>query len=436
MSSRIQNKKNKKQSQKKHSKTKKNISARTRRYSNKNNTNKYKSMKGGGGALPFKNLIARIESKLDGVKLDDNVKAYYKERYESLTEDGKKKAFAIILEEIKNQVQQEKFRNASNGAAAAARVVHHEPDAMPVFTIITTGLSNWGSENNVIEFYGIIMESLILHTFFGKFAKIQIYHYDSNLTPEQQAFIKKTETDITEKYSIPLTSEIYKKNLDPRDRLLEEIPGLDTRNCFHLDFANLDEGKPMITDSFISIGGQPIKKLYFGYWEPTYPQKYEDIIKGIKLIEINPDKSITTFADKMRALGVSRPNLFYPIPECEGIPRQVITIPGIRTMYQWGGLDAIELYKSLWHSSPEGMKTYITDYQKWLAATASGTLETIKANATRTVFCEFCPVRQCLETKFKLNDFRPHSRLCGLCFRLTKDTIGEEMMKNIPHTSD
>jgi len=69
-------------------------------------------------------------------------------------------------------------RLSSNGAAAAARVVHHEPGDMPVFTIITTGLSNAGSEDNVIVFYGIIMESLILHTFFGKISRIQVHHYD------------------------------------------------------------------------------------------------------------------------------------------------------------------------------------------------------------------------------------------------------------------
>ena len=154
-------------------------------------------------------------------------------------------------------------------------------------------------------------------------------------------------------------------------------------------------------------------------------------------MEINPDKSITTFADKLRLLelGVARPGLFYPIPECEGIPRQVITIPGIRTMYQWGGSDAIELYKSLWNSSHEVMKKYITDYKKWLVDSAFNTLEIIKDNTTPLEFCEFCPVRQCLNTKFRLNDSRPHPRLCGLCFRLTRATIGKEMIRNTPYAS-
>lgn len=47
----------------------------------------------------------------------------------------------------------------------------------------------------------------------------------------------------------------------------------------------------------------------------------------------------------------------------------------------------------------------------------------------------FCPVRQCLDTKFSLNDSRSHPRLCGLCLRLTHATIGKEMIKNTPPAS-
>lgn len=212
---------------------------------------------------------------------------------------------------------------------------------------------------------------------------------------------------------------------------MEEIPRLDTRNCFHLDFANLDERKPMITDSFISIKKQPIRKLYFGYWEP-YPPNYDDIIKHIKLMEINPDKSITTFADKMRDIGIKRPILFYSIPECKDIPKQVITIPGIRTMHQWGGVYAVELYKLLWSLSIGDMTAYIKSYQEELVKNAFDTLERIKANKTPADFCEFCPIRQCLKTEFPLDNSRPHHRLCGLCYRLTRETIGAEMMKNTP----
>lgn len=47
----------------------------------------------------------------------------------------------------------------------------------------------------------------------------------------------------------------------------------------------------------------------------------------------------------------------------------------------------------------------------------------------------FRPVRQCLDTKFSLNDSRSHPRLCGLCLRLTHATIGKEMIKNTPPAS-
>lgn len=440
--------KNKKNNKKNHSRTI-NKSSKTnklyyRRKTNKNNTHKtIKILK--GGALPIEDLIAIIESELGDIKLDDATKVYYTERYESFkTDKGKEDEFAKIIKEVRNQVQKEKAknktrtrnsrntRNIRNGAAAAvpSRVFSEPNSAMPVFTIITTGLSNWGTENNVINFYGIIMESLIMNTFFGKVASIQVHHYDSNISPEQSELIKQLETSITSNYGIQLKSTIYLKDLEPREITLQSLLGLDTRNYFHLDFANLDEN-----DSFLFINGFPIRKIYFGYWEPSYPQVYTDIIKQIKLMEINPDKSITTFADKLRALGVPRPNLFYPISECEGVPRQVITIPGIRAMYQWGGSNAIDLYKSLWHSSPEVMNKYITNYQKWLDETAFNTLERIKANKTPSEYCDFCPVRQCLDTKFRLNDSRPHPRLCGLCFRLTRDTIGNEMIRNTPPAS-
>jgi hypothetical protein len=314
---------------------------------------------------------------------------------------------------------------------------------MQVFTIITTGLSDWGSKDNVILFYGIIMESLIMNTFFSKVAKLQVHHYDSNLTENQKQLIRDIDTRIFETYSIPLESEIYTRDLHPSDKTLQSIHGLDTRNCFHLDFANLDSDEPEPRDSFLSIRGQPIRKVYFGYWEP-YPQNYADIIKHIKLMEINPDKSITTFADKMRDIGIKRPILFYSIPECEDIPKQVIsedipkqviTIPGIRTMHQWGGVYAVELYKLLWSLPIDGMKAYITSYQEELVKNAFDALERIKANKTPADFCEFCPIRQCLKTKFRLNDSRPHPRLCGLCNRLTKETIGKEIMKNTPPVS-
>lgn len=155
-------------------------------------------------------------------------------------------------------------------------------------------------------------------------------------------------------------------------------------------------------------------------------------------MEINPDKIITTFVDKLRELelgnGIDKPGLFYQIPECEGIPRSVITIPGLRTMFQWGGLDAVELYESLWQLSKQEMIRLIQTQQELLINNAFAKLEKIRNNRQlpRTQYCEFCRVRQCLETKFQLNESRPHPKLCGLCFRLTRESIGSEMMKNTP----
>jgi hypothetical protein len=139
----------------------------------------------------------------------------------------------------------------------------------------------------------------------------------------------------------------------------------------------------------------------------------------------------------MRDIEINNRRLFYSIPECDGIPKKVITIPGIRTMYQWGGLDAVELYKLLWSLPVGDMKAYITSYQNKLVDDAFATLEHIKAKAYKTPikFCEFCPIRQCLKTKFRLNDSRPHPRLCGLCFGLKRETIGKEIMKNSPPVS-
>jgi len=420
--------------------------------SNKNFSEKKKSIKQQkGGALPIEDLIAIIESEL-GRQLDKETKEYYTKRYESFkTDDGKEKEFAKIIDEIQNQKRIESKLSNSRLNVGAASVAAREPEirrgltresliseqiSQGMFTIITTGLSNWGRENNIIAFYGIIMESLIMNTFFGKISIIQAHHYDSNLK-EQAKLIKITETAIKENYGIQMESFIYNKDLEPLESHLQALRGIDSSNCFHLDFANLDEGKPY-TDSYLSIKGVPIRKMYFGYWESTYPREYADIIKQIKLMEINPDKTIITFVDKLRALysdiGIDKPGLFYHIPECEGIPRSVITIPGLRTMFQWGGLNAIELYESLWQLSAQDMIRLIHRQQELLINTAFILLEKIRKDriSPRTQYCEFCRVRQCLETKFPLNDSRPHPRLCGLCFRLTRETIGAEMIKNTP----
>jgi len=412
--------------------------------------NKYKSKQQKGGALPIEDLIAIIESEL-GRLLDNETKKYYKERYECFkTDDGKEKEFAKIIDEIQNQKRIESRLSNSRlnvGAAAAAarepeirrRLTRESSISGPIsqgmFTIITTGLSNWGRENNIIAFYGIIMESLIMNTFFGKISRIQVHHYDSNLTTAQSELIKTTETAIKKNYDIQIESIIHDKDLEPLESHLQALGGIDSSNCFHLDFANLDEGREY-TDSYLSINSVPIRKMYFGYWEPTYPPEYADIIKQIKLMEINPDKPITTFVDKLRVLDISidKPGLFYQIPECEGIPRSVITIPGLRTMFQWGGLNAIELYKSLWKLSTEDMIRLIHRQQESLINNAFAELEKIRKDriSKPQQYCEFCRVRQCLETKFQLNDSRPHPRLCGLCFRLTPETIGAEMIKNTP----
>lgn len=418
-----------------------------------------------GGALSTDDLISIIELELDA-KLDDTTKTYYTDRYERFNSAFEKEAeFTKIIAEIQHQIQMEHrhsntspaaaaratlpvpqrhitrisrySRNSGNGSAAAARVVQ-EPGAMIVFTIITTGLSNWGSENNVIKFYGIIMESLIMNTFFGKVARIQVHHYDSNLLKKQIDLIKTTETqiEILRIYKIHLASNIYNKDLEPREPSLQSISESDIRYCFHLDFANLDAELQEPLDSFLSIQGQPIRKMYFGYWESNYPDEYANIIKQIKLLEINPDpdKSITTVADKMRDIGIARPSLFYPIPECEGVPRQVITIPGIRTMYQWDGINAIELYDKLWRLPHDYMRVWLDGIHKKLIDNAFVKLESVRTNQTPLEYCEFCQVRQCLTTKFLLNEFRQHPRLCSICFKLTRNTIEKEIIKNTPHT--
>jgi hypothetical protein len=317
---------------------------------------------------------------------------------------------------------------------------------MPVFTIITTGLSNWGSEDNVIKFYGIIMESLIMNTFFGKVANLQVHHYDSSLSQRQPELIKKIESELTDKYGIPMVSNIYNKNLEPRDATLK-APGLNFRNCLHLDFANLDFAESQeakYRDSFLTINRNPIKKVYFGYWEQSYPPEYADIIRSIKLVDIKPDGTLETFADKFIQLGILQPKLFYPIPECDGIPKSVITIPGIRTMYQTFGIDPRELFRELWKLPTDAMR-------EWLAKTRTSQLqmaadELVRIYKDRTTpnhgnKCLFCPIRRCLsETNVPVIAEHPH--LCRICYNLmqpdgivNRGKFEKEMNKNTPHAS-
>lgn len=282
---------------------------KSRKYSGKHFQNKSKkklrnkSKQQKGGALPLEDLITIIESEL-GRPLDKETKEYYRKTYESFKTDiGKEKEFAKIIDEIRNQKRIESRLSNSRlnvGAAAAAPYAREpeirrgltressisEPISQGIFTIITTGLSNWGSENNIIAFYGIIMESLILNTFFGKISRIQVHHYDSNLTSAQAKLIKTTETAIKENYGIQIESIIYNKDLEPLESHLQALRGIDSSNCFHLDFANLDEGQHY-TDSYLSIRRIPIRKMYFGYWESTYPR----ICKYFKANKINGNQS-------------------------------------------------------------------------------------------------------------------------------------------------
>jgi hypothetical protein len=454
-------KKYKKQNQKtgKSSKSKRQIPTNARKYSKKNRINRKINLLL-GGALPVDDLIAIIESEL-GKVLDNETKQYYKARYESFkSEEGQEKEFATIIEEIRNQMQIERSRkaNISAGAAAAsARPVALASTrysnstnagaavARQVFTLITTGLSNWGSEHNIITFYGLIMESLILNTFFGNVAKFNIHHYDSNLSPEQNDLIKDKEKELTDKYGILIESQIYRKDLEPRESTLQ-VPGLNSRNCLHLDFANLDfaeSEEQKYRDSFLTINSIPIKKVYFGYWEPSYPSEYADVIRSIKLVEIRPDGTLETFADKFIQLGILQPILFYPITECADTPRNVITIPGIRTMYQAFGIDPRELFRQLWVKPSEYMRTWLAKTRASQLQRAAGELVRIYTDRTPNPRnkCLFCPIRKCL-SETDVSVIAEHPRLCRICYnlmqpdgRVNEEKFEKEMNKNTPPAS-
>jgi hypothetical protein len=455
--------------------------------------NKYSIRKQYGGAPPWDFLEQEIIFATKG-NIKKDLLEYYKQRYETVTD--KDSEYKSIMKEFETEDKQKDRLSYSNfkseikkinpnlsneiirmgfneyflnpkillenileiyrpvvhktryneGAAAA----YKEPSnnfthvSDNTFTIITTGLGDWGSDEkptnptNIIDFYYLIMESLIMNTFFGKFSEFQAIHYDSHLLDSQITIIKSIEKQIKEKYNLKkITSKFIKKDLEKQEKELNENVK-HPEKCIHLDFANIDFANIDHKDarfhtSYLQIQGFPIKKVYFGYWGGNYPDIYSDIIRKIKLVNIRKDRDgeieIETVNDRMNNLDITHPKLLYSIPECNDLPRNVITIPGIRTMYQWGGYNPIEIYKMLWDNSPDKMKILIQQMQETLFITAFIQLKDIYEQNEQSKFCKFCHIRKCLlDTDIKSTK-ELHNSLCRICFLLINKDNKEDDTK-------
>lgn len=306
-------------------------------------------------------------------------------------------------------------------------------------TIITTGIANWNNDtydNNIIEFLIIILESLIINTFFGKITNFNIINYDSHLSIDQQGIINSL-IDIlkTNYFGVNFQITNINKNLFP-DTI---IPGLENINPYltiHLDFANLDgvENLQKYRDTYLNINDVGIKKIYFGYWEPNYPDTYKDIIKGIKLMDIE-EKSrnyiITTYIDKFKILGLTHPRylkLFHKLPECPDTPRSVITIPGFRTQYQQCGIKPEILYAYLWQFQNDDLQLQFIKIKEDIYEKLFSWYLNILFNEESNRYCIFCQYVKC--PTIKENSIpEANKNLCRLCYNLKTSNGTIDMVK-------
>jgi hypothetical protein len=322
------------------------------------------------------------------------------------------------------------------GAAVAAAV------AAPIsntFTIITTGIANWNettTNQNIINFLMIILESLILNTFFGKFNNFNLINYDAHLNDTQKENINRLITNLQGTYEgINFKIQNIKSNLE-QTTILPDVQNVNPYLTIHLDFANLDSvtGFNNYRDTYLNIKNTDgrdigIKKIYFGYWEETYPPAYADIIKQIILMDIQTNRDIpyiTTYIDKLKLLGFTETRylrLFHSLPgDCPETPRSVITIPGFRTLYQEGGIDPVILFSYLWTEKFELLIKIQSDmYSNLLNSYLNCLSNTTNSDNTVCLFCKFV---KCKNTNIHSIKELGNGNLCRICYNL-RSKVGD-----------
>lgn len=412
-----------------------------------------------GGSKSREELEEDIKALLPDI--EESILNTYGVMYYNTPEHQKDDKYAQILTEISRSIENipsQSRRNQSRGnqsrriqsrgrhlgAAAAATDTSTSLARLNIagqntFTIVTTGIADWGRTNNIIKFFSVIMDSLINNTF-NSSTELIVYHYDKNLTDEQSQYITSTFNRNN------IINIVNKSNLDPEHR---DLQSLDRNRTLHLDFANLDADS-MFTDNFLP----GIKKVYFGYWEGEdsqnpYTEEYEQIIRGIKLVDVfRHDSPPVTYIDKIKALiqliqGAQLPIqvfnrlllLFQPMPDCNGKSKKIISILGLRTIqYNDFGTDPRDIFTYLWELPPAEMRDWIIQQNRRILGYAKEQLEVIYRQRSSNK-CEFCPIRRCYEERWEFSNVTTPP-LCSICSRLiTQGNVNMEALQqamNIP----
>ena len=345
--------------------------------------------------------------------------------------------------------------NKQNGGSKICKMVKinnikssKEPldDKKKTLTIYTTGLAyveeskiNASDNFHLAEFYLAILKSAIDLSIPKSpvITEINITHFDKHFNTNK---ITQLEDNSQNTIDSRITSKIEKNFLTHAD--IDNKEFLDYPHII-LDFAHMENGDDtsigFITNNtkYVNTVYQPTKFncIYFGFYDNHEPEneKYFDIIRKCKFFTIDADGKFESYRDRgiIRGVGVNRkitgnifgndPSIFSSLYDCAST-KSVITIPGLRTQEQFGGLDAKFIYNDiLWSKTAEQIQTYIVEENKILATSLFIKRKHYFSNPIKDK-CLLCVELNCNNFESSINNGK--SPLCNSCYNLlTKEQI-------------
>jgi hypothetical protein len=330
----------------------------------------------------------------------------------------------------------------THAAAAAAAVLNnnntyntiHNPS--DTFIIYTAGLANWGFNEKIyaknieqttqavrlINYFKSILESILTLTFGGRFRPhtIHLYHFDVKFSPIQTTYLLDlSSVKGIEQYTVKQT--VYNKYLIETDTEDDIVRAHNKNHSIVLDFSH-------------EADIRSVKQIYFGYFDETRSVKDFEIIKHCKFINITPRNTLETYIDKLGLeyfKNISNDydtGIFRSLPDgC--IPSSAITIPNVRTQYQFGGIDPRDVFgRLIWEE--DNILEVIDNINRKITRNI---LEIKHDNTTKTENCILCSLIKCESySPFPSSKLLPN--LCTLCNKLSsnEDTLYTAVIANNP----